>query len=103
MIETLSLVLALVAWRFAGRDILRRPMVDSSQGRLVQTAGAFVLRQPVAANEHCPGGFYFVGRGHWERLLVCLVGFVMARLIVTRLTRAAEKPAHRAQAGSHAP
>lgn len=32
-------------------------------------------------------GFYFVSGGRWERLLLCLVGFVMARLAVTRLTR----------------
>jgi F1F0 ATPase subunit 2 len=31
-------------------------------------------------------GFYLVGRGSWDRLLVCLAGFVMARLIVTRFT-----------------
>lgn len=32
-------------------------------------------------------GFFFVGRDHWERLLVCLVGFIIARLLVMRLTR----------------
>jgi F1F0 ATPase subunit 2 len=32
-------------------------------------------------------GFYFVGRGNWERLVACLVGFVVARWIVTYLTR----------------
>nr|WP_320014241.1 ATP synthase subunit I [uncultured Desulfobacter sp.] len=32
-------------------------------------------------------GFYFVSGGHWERLLVCLLGFFLARLIMTRLTR----------------
>jgi F1F0 ATPase subunit 2 len=32
-------------------------------------------------------GFYFVGRGQWKRLLWCLLGFVMARLVVTWLTR----------------
>ncbi|MBF0201204.1 MAG: hypothetical protein HQK66_07810 [Desulfamplus sp.] len=31
-------------------------------------------------------GFYFVSDGHWERLLVSLSGFFIARLIVTRLT-----------------
>ncbi len=31
-------------------------------------------------------GFYFVSGNHWERLLVCLLGFFLARLIVTRLT-----------------
>ena len=32
-------------------------------------------------------GFYYVGQGDWKRLVACLVGFLMARLIVTRLTR----------------
>jgi len=31
-------------------------------------------------------GFYFVSDGRWERLLACLLGFVTARLIVTRLS-----------------
>jgi F1F0 ATPase subunit 2 len=34
-------------------------------------------------------GFYFVSQGHWSRLAMCLVGFVIARLIVVkRLTHA---------------
>ena len=48
-------------------------------------------------------GFYFIARGHWQRLIVCLIGFVVARLIVTRLTQSGEKPAHLAQKVSHAP
>ncbi len=35
-------------------------------------------------------GFYFASGGHWERLLLCLAGFVIARLAVTRLTRSTE-------------
>lgn len=31
-------------------------------------------------------GFYFISDGHWERLLVCLLGFFIARLAVMRLT-----------------
>jgi len=30
-------------------------------------------------------GFYFVGLGHWQRLLVCLLGFVLARFVVQYL------------------
>jgi F1F0 ATPase subunit 2 len=48
-------------------------------------------------------GFYFVGHGHWERLLVCILGFVIARRIVTRLTRAEGKPVYRTQEAGHAP
>ena len=34
-------------------------------------------------------GFYYVSQGHWSRLGVCLLGFVVARVIVMkRLTRA---------------
>jgi hypothetical protein len=32
-------------------------------------------------------GFHLVSGGRWERLLVCLAGFVIARLVVMRLTR----------------
>ena len=29
-------------------------------------------------------GFYFVAQGHWSRLVACLVGFLVARIIVVR-------------------
>jgi len=32
-------------------------------------------------------GFYFTGQGKWERFLICLLGFIMARLLVTWLTQ----------------
>jgi F1F0 ATPase subunit 2 len=44
--------------------------------------GSLLLRMGVAL-----AGFYFVAGGHWQRLLLCLLGFVMARLAVTRLMR----------------
>jgi F1F0 ATPase subunit 2 len=49
-------------------------------------------------------GFYFVGSGHWERLLLCLLGFVVARFIVTRLTRQQTSlSAPQGSEASHAP
>ena len=59
--------------------------------------GSLLLRMSIAL-----AGFYFVAGGHWQRLLACLAGFVIARLIVTRLTRAAEKPTSLAQEASDA-
>jgi F1F0 ATPase subunit 2 len=47
-------------------------------------------------------GLYFVGRGHWQRLLLCLLGFITARLAVTWLTRPSVG-SHPAQEASHAP
>jgi F1F0 ATPase subunit 2 len=48
-------------------------------------------------------GFYLISDGHWERLLICLVGFTVARSIVTRLTRSDEKATPLAQEGGRAP
>jgi F1F0 ATPase subunit 2 len=44
--------------------------------------GSMLLRTSVAL-----AGFYFVGREDWQRWLLCLLGFVLARLIVKWLTR----------------
>jgi F1F0 ATPase subunit 2 len=37
-------------------------------------------------------GFYFVGRGDWERLMVCLGGFLLARLFVIKATPPRQNP-----------
>lgn len=37
-------------------------------------------------------GFYLVSGGHWQRLLACLLGFVVARLLVVRFTGAPVAP-----------
>jgi F1F0 ATPase subunit 2 len=61
--------------------------------------GSMVLRMGIVLP-----GFYFVGRGDWRRLVACLVGFIIARFVVMRLTGTpfehAESPAKEA---SHAP
>ncbi len=30
-------------------------------------------------------GFYYVSQGHWQRFVACLLGFIIARIIITRL------------------
>ncbi len=44
--------------------------------------GSMLLRMAVTV-----GGFYIVAGGDWARLLLCLVGFLVARVAVTWLTR----------------
>ena len=86
MNETLTLVLVLVTgvllgvMFFGGLWWTVRKGVSSKQPAF-WFFGSLLLRTSIAL-----AGFYFIARGHWERLLVCLLGFVMARLIVTRLT-----------------
>ena len=50
---------------------------------------SLLLRMSIAV-----AGFYFVSAGHWQRLLLCLLGFIMARLLVTRLTRPVKEASH---------
>ncbi len=45
-------------------------------------AGGFLIRTSVLL-----AGFYFVASGHWQRLVICLLGFILARFIILRLIR----------------
>ncbi|MEP6947236.1 MAG: ATP synthase subunit I [Acidobacteriota bacterium] len=49
------------------------------------------------------GGFFVFARDSWESVLMCLLGFIIARIIVTRLTLASGTPAFSGQEASHAP
>ena len=103
MNETLHLLMALVtglllgALFFGGLWWTVQKGVSSKRPAL-WFVGSLLVRTSIAL-----AGFYFIARGHWQRLIVCLIGFVVARLIVTRLTQSAEKPAYLAQKVSHAP
>lgn len=51
------------------------------------------------------GAFYLVSAGRWERLVVCVVGFFIARIILIRFTRltaraSRSKPAPKQEAGN---
>lgn len=37
-------------------------------------------------------GFYYIGGGSWQRLLVCLAGFLAARMVITRMTKRDNPP-----------
>jgi F1F0 ATPase subunit 2 len=32
-------------------------------------------------------GFYWISGNHWGRMLMCLAGFLIARVIITKITR----------------
>jgi F1F0 ATPase subunit 2 len=42
-------------------------------------------------------GFYFVSSGDWRRMLACLLGFFVARILVTRFTRTTKEGSHASQ------
>lgn len=44
--------------------------------------GSLVLRMSIVLL-----GFYLLGGGQWQRMLLCLLGFFMARFLIIRLVR----------------
>ncbi len=103
MNEMVSLVPALVtgvllgALFFGGLWWTVQQLASSKQPAL-WVFGSLMLRTGIALV-----GFYVISNGRWERMLACILGFVIARLIVIRLTRAAETPAYVAPEANHAP
>ncbi len=104
MNETLALVPALLtgvllgAMFFGGLWWTVRTGVSSKRPAL-WFLGSLLLRTSITVT-----GFYFVSRGDWRKLLLCLLGFVIAHFLVTRLTGSPVE-LHNAPAkeASHAP
>lgn len=103
MNEALSLASALVAGIFLGAFFfgglwwtVRRGI--SSERVALWFIGSMLLRTVIVLL-----GFYFILGDNWKRLLAGLIGFVIARLIVSRLTRATEQPSPLARKAGHAP
>lgn len=48
--------------------------------------GGFIIRTGITLI-----GFYYVSIGSWQRMLSCLVGFVVARMLVMKVTKRYDK------------
>lgn len=103
MSNPLTLVLAWIvgqvlgAFFFGGLWWTVRRLVSAKQPALLMM-GSLLLRTSVTLV-----GFFVVSAGHADRMLVCLVGFVMARVLVTRVTRPSESSVSRANEANYAP
>jgi len=89
MIEFLPLAAACAAGLLLGAGFfgglwwtVRRGM--SAERPALWFLGSVVLRMSIVLV-----GFYLVSSGDWKRLLACLLGFVIARFLVTSLARTA--------------
>jgi F1F0 ATPase subunit 2 len=86
MSETLTITLALLTGVLLGTIFfgglwwtIQRGVSSKSPAALF--SASLALRTIIAI-----AGFYFVSQGDWRRLLACLLGFLLARIFVTRLT-----------------
>jgi F1F0 ATPase subunit 2 len=102
--ETLSLVPALVAGVLLGLIFFGGLWWTVQKGVSSKRPALWFFGSQLLRTSIALAGIYFVGRGHWERLVACLVGFIIARFIVMSLTLPSEdKQTRPAQEADRAP
>ncbi len=104
MNEALSLALAWVAGGILGAIFFGGLWWTVRKGVSSERPALWFVASVVLRSGIVLVGFYLVSSGDWRRLPACLIGFVMAQLVVTRLTRSVEeKQTRQVQEASHAP
>jgi F1F0 ATPase subunit 2 len=86
MNETLALARALVVGGVLGTMFFGGLWWTVRQGVSAKRPALWFLGSLLLRTGIVLVGFYVVAGGHWERLLLCLLGFVIAHFVVTRLT-----------------
>jgi F1F0 ATPase subunit 2 len=104
MNEIIFLALAFVAGVLLGSIFFGGLWWTVRKGVLAKSPALWFLGSRLLRTSTALAGFYFVGSGNWQRLVTCLAGFIVARFIVMRSTRApTEHPRSIAKEVSHAP
>lgn len=70
---------------FGGLWLTVRIGLRSKKTALIFT-GSFIIRMAIILV-----GFYYVGVNDWQKMLVCLGGFLMARIVITRITQKTDR------------
>ncbi|MGB3345163.1 MAG: ATP synthase subunit I [Aequorivita sp.] len=66
---------------FGGLWLTVRKGLDSKNATLI-FMGSLIIRMAIVLV-----GFYYIGGDNWQKLLACLGGFLIARIVITRLTK----------------
>ena len=100
----LILTLALVAGIALGAIFFGGLLWTVRKGVAAKSPALWFLGSSLVRMSLVLAGFYFVGHGDWRRLVSCLLGFIVARFIVMRLTRPpVEQKDSAVKEASHAP
>ena len=89
--DALSLLLAWFAGSALGAFFFGGLWWTVRRGLAAPNPVLWILPSALVRTAVTLAGFYWVAGADWQRLLACLVGFVMARQITMRLTR---EPSH---------
>jgi F1F0 ATPase subunit 2 len=86
MSETLALTLACVAGAALGAIFFGGLWWTVRVGASAQRPALWFAVSALSRTTIVLAGFYFVAAGHWERMALCLAGFVVGRAVVMRST-----------------
>jgi len=104
MTEMLTLALALTAGLLLGAVFFGGLWWTVRKGLASKQPALWFLPSLLLRVSTALAGFYWVGHGHGERLAACLLGFVIARFLATRLNVAPLPCRHGvAKEAGHAP
>ncbi|HUN98446.1 MAG TPA: ATP synthase subunit I [Bradyrhizobium sp.] len=95
MSETLALTQALAAGLFLGAMFFGGLWWTVRKGISSPLPGLWFLGSMLLRTSLALAGFSYVTAGEWKNLLACLSGFVVARILVMRLTPAPAQSAAR--------
>jgi F1F0 ATPase subunit 2 len=102
MNEMVSLALAWAAGVLLGTMFFGGLWWTVHEGVTSKKPGLFYFASLAVRTVIALAGFYWVSRGPWMGIPLSLLGFLIARLIVTRLIRKGEKPAGPESEAAHA-
>ena len=103
MIDLLSLVFALIAGIMLGAIFFGGLWWTVRKGVSAKHPAFWFLGSMLLRTCIVVLGFYFILGDSWQRLLAGLLGFIVARIVVTRLTRVAQQQNQLVQEAGHAP
>ena len=104
MSETILLVLCMVAGALLGAIFFGGLWWTVQRGVASSNPALVFLVSMLLRTGIVVAGFYLISQGRWQRLLACLLGFILVRAIVTRIScTPASKPALLNDEASHAP
>ncbi|MEZ4962359.1 MAG: ATP synthase subunit I [Saprospiraceae bacterium] len=87
MNEPLFLILALLAGALLGAFFFGGLWWTVQKGLTAQNPALWFLGSMLVRTGVTLVGFYFVSDGRWERMVACLLGFVVARFAILKLTK----------------
>ena len=86
MSETVSLLLTLLAGIAFGVLFFGGLWLTVHKGLNAKNPALLFMSSLILRVAITVVGFYYVGANSWQRMLVCLVGFLIARMVIVRLT-----------------